>query len=191
MRIPGFEKPQLAPLESPVTASSKPECSVSRLADPPLEPLAVIGIGCRLPGGLNSPKSLWDALLGGVDAICDVREDRWLHARFHDPDPEKVGCIRNARGGFVDGVDQFDVEFFGYFPTEAQRIDPQKRLLLESTARHSTRLLRNMSAERVWFRQDKPRAPGRGGRHCGFHQGGADGASRRRPAKPALSRAQS
>lgn len=97
------------------------------------EPLAVIGIGCRLPGGLNSPTALWNALLKGVDAIREVPEDRWKHSRFHDTDPEKFGCIRNAKGGFIDGVDQFDAEFFGYFPTEASRLDPQQRLLLEVT----------------------------------------------------------
>ncbi len=97
------------------------------------EPLAVIGIGCRLPGGINSAVEYWDALLRGLNAICDVPEDRWTHSRFHDTNPEKFGCIRNARGGFINGVDQFDAEFFGYFPAEAQRIDPQQRLLLEVT----------------------------------------------------------
>ncbi|MCB9875151.1 MAG: SDR family NAD(P)-dependent oxidoreductase [Planctomycetaceae bacterium] len=97
------------------------------------EPLAVIGIGCRLPGGITCPVEFWDALLKGIDAICDVPEDRWKHSRFHDTNPEKSGCIRNAKGGFIKGVDQFDGEFFGYFPAEAQRIDPQQRLLLEVT----------------------------------------------------------
>ncbi len=97
------------------------------------EPLAVIGIGCRFPGDINSPTAYWDALLRGINAIRDVPADRWNHARFHDTNPEKVGYIRNARGGFIDGVDQFDGEFFGYFPAEAQRIDPQQRLLLEVT----------------------------------------------------------
>ena len=97
------------------------------------EPLAVIGIGCRFPGGINSPAACWDALLGGIDAICDVPDDRWKHERYHDTNPEKVGSIRNAKGGFIKGVDQFDGDFFGYFPTEAQRLDPQQRLLLEVT----------------------------------------------------------
>ncbi len=97
------------------------------------EPLAVIGMGCRFPGGLNSPAAYWDALLQGLNAIRDVPADRWKHDRFHDTNPEKVGCIRNAKGGFIDGIDQFDGEFFGYFPTEAQRIDPQQRMLLEVT----------------------------------------------------------
>src|SRR5689334_13949033 len=98
--------------------------SVPHVDQFPREPLAVIGIGCRFPGGLDSPTALWDALLGGINAIRDVPDDRWKHARFHDTNSEKVGNIRNAKGGFIDGVDQFDGEFFGYFPTEAQRIDP-------------------------------------------------------------------
>ncbi len=72
-------------------------------------------------------------MLRGLNAICDVPDDRWKHERFHDTNSEKVGCIRNAKGGFIEGVDQFDAEFFGYFPTEAQRLDPQQRLLLEIT----------------------------------------------------------
>src|SRR5262245_23130724 len=95
------------------------------------EPLAIIGIGCRLPGGINSPAAFWDALIGGVDGIRDVPEDRWKHSLFHDTNPDKAGRIRNAKGGFIDGVDQFDADFFGYFPAEAQRLDPQQRLLLE------------------------------------------------------------
>src|SRR5882724_11007919 len=97
------------------------------------EPIAVVGIGCRFPGGIDSPTAYWSALLAGLDAIRDVPDDRWKHSRFHDTNPEKFGCIRNAKGGFIDGVDLFDAEFFGYFPTEAQRMDPQQRLLLEVT----------------------------------------------------------
>ncbi len=103
------------------------------LAQTGREPLAVVGIGCRFPGGIDSPSMLWQGLLGGLDAIREVPADRWKHGRFHDINPEKFGSIRNAKGGFIDGVDQFDAEFFGYFPTEAQRIDPQQRLLLEVT----------------------------------------------------------
>lgn len=105
----------------------------SRHEHAPREPLAVVGIGCRFPGGIDSPAGYWNALLAGVDAIRPVPPERWNHARFHDPSNEKFGVIRNAKGGFIDAVDQFDAEFFGYFPTEAQRLDPQQRLLLEVT----------------------------------------------------------
>ncbi len=111
----------------------EPSNSLTPAANASREPLAVIGIGCRLPGGIDSPSSFWEALLNGIDAICDVPADRWNHSRFHDTNPEKSGVIRNAKGGFIEGVDQFDGEFFGYFPAAAQRIDPQQRLLLEVT----------------------------------------------------------
>lgn len=110
-----------------------PRNLVPHSGSPEREPLAVVGIGCRLPGGINSPAAFWDALLQGFNAIRSVPESRWKHSLFHDTNPEKSGYIRNAKGGFIDGVDMFDAEFFGYFPTEAQRIDPQQRLLLEVT----------------------------------------------------------
>ena len=61
------------------------------------EPLAVVGMGCRLPGGIDSPSAFWEALLDGIDAIRDVPADRWDHSRFHDTNPEKSGVIRNAK----------------------------------------------------------------------------------------------
>ena len=112
---------------------SYPSQSPQNTARAVREPLAVVGIGCRFPGGIDSPAAYWSALLAGVNAIGRVPADRWNQARFHDPNEEKVGTIKNAQGGFIDGVDQFDAEFFGYFPTEAQRLDPQQRLLLEVT----------------------------------------------------------
>ncbi len=114
-------------------SSLEPPNPVAQAEFPKREPLAVVGIGCRLPGGIDSAETFWDALLSRVDAIRNVPGDRWTHDRFHDTNPEKSGCIRNAQGGFIDGVDQFDAEFFGYFPNQAQRLDPQQRLLLEVT----------------------------------------------------------
>lgn len=93
--------------------------------------LAVIGIGCRLPGGVSDAEQYWQALLEGRNGIRPVPEDRWDNAFFFDPDKDKAGKTKNDRGGFIEGVDQFDAEFFGYFPAEASRIDPQQRLLLE------------------------------------------------------------
>src|SRR5262249_46067650 len=83
------------------------------------------------PGGIDSPGRLWRALISGFDAITDVPPDRFQIDHFHDPDGSKLGRIRNRRGGFVSGVDLFDAEFFGYFPAEASRIDPQQRFALE------------------------------------------------------------
>ncbi len=97
----------------------------------PRDPLAVIGIGCRLPGNINNPQELWAALLEGRDGIRTVPADRWDNSFYYDPDKEKRGKTKNDRGGFIEGIDQFDAAFFGYFPAEAHRIDPQQRLLLE------------------------------------------------------------
>src|SRR5918998_1662698 len=95
------------------------------------DPIAIIGIGCRLPGGANSPEAFWRLLRDGVDAITEVPEDRWNLRAFYDPDPAKPGKTYTRWGGFIEGVDQFDVQFFGMSPREATRADPQQRLLME------------------------------------------------------------
>ena len=97
------------------------------------EPLAIVGIGCRLPGGVDSPESYWDLLLGGVDATRDVPESRWDAGKYHDPIPGKAGKMVTRRGGFLGDIDQFDPQFFGISPREAHSIDPQQRLLLQAT----------------------------------------------------------
>src|SRR5919202_4527312 len=96
-----------------------------------LEPIAIIGIGCRFPGGANDPVQFWRLLGDGVDAITEVPEDRWHVRSFYDPDPAKPGKTYAVRGGFINGVDQFDAAFFGMSPREATRADPQQRVLME------------------------------------------------------------
>src|SRR5215217_2696152 len=105
----------------------EPEPSVSRRA----EPIAIIGIGCRFPGGANDPAQFWALLKDGVDAITGVPEDRWNVRAFYDPDPAKPGKSYAGEGGFISGVDQFDASFFGMSPREATRADPQQRILME------------------------------------------------------------
>jgi acyl transferase domain-containing protein/acyl carrier protein len=98
------------------------------------EPIAIIGMGCRFPGGASSPEAFWDLLSHGVDAICDVPPERWDWRRFYDPDPEKPGKMYVKRGGFLkEPVTEFDPLFFGISPREAAAIDPQQRLLMEVT----------------------------------------------------------
>ncbi len=87
------------------------------------EPIAIVGIGCRLPGGVHGPDALWELLQLATDATSEVPLDRWDPSRFDDP------TVR--RGGFVDKLDQFDPEFFGMSPVEADALDPQQRLLAE------------------------------------------------------------
>ncbi|MGB7711449.1 MAG: SDR family NAD(P)-dependent oxidoreductase [Microcoleus sp.] len=95
------------------------------------EPIAIIGMGCRFPGGANSPEAFWKLLRDGVDAITEVPEDRWNLDNFYDAEGTKPGKIRTRWGGFVDKIDEFDAEFFGISPREASSMDPQQRLLLE------------------------------------------------------------
>ncbi|OLT63345.1 hypothetical protein BJP37_16995 [Moorena bouillonii PNG] len=94
------------------------------------EPIAIIGIGCRFPGA-SSPKSFWQLLKNGVDAITEVPPERWDIERFYDKDPTAPGKMYCRYGGFLAHVDKFDPEFFGIAPREATYIDPQQRLLLE------------------------------------------------------------
>lgn len=93
--------------------------------------VAVVGIGCRFPGGANSPERYWRLLCDGTDAITEVPRDRFDLAEVYDADPGTPGKIYARWGGFVDGIDAFDAEFFGISPREAVRIDPQQRMLLE------------------------------------------------------------
>ena len=95
------------------------------------EPVAIIGLACRYPGGVDSPDSMWRMLRDGVDAVSDVPRDRWNHDDYYDPDPKAPGKTFVRQGGFLDQVDQFEPQFFGISPREAASLDPQQRLLLE------------------------------------------------------------
>ncbi len=100
---------------------------------PVKEPLAIIGMGCRFPGGANSPQQFWDMLIAGADATREIPPDRWSVAAYYDPAPGRCGKSVTKRGGFIEGIDLFDPAFFGISAREADCIDPQQRLLLEAS----------------------------------------------------------
>ncbi|MEM9509148.1 MAG: beta-ketoacyl synthase N-terminal-like domain-containing protein, partial [Cyanobacteria bacterium P01_E01_bin.35] len=97
------------------------------------EPIAIIGMGCRFPGGADTPEAFWDLLVNGVDAISEVPGDRWNLEDYYDVNPATLGKMHTRYGGFVEGLKEFDAEFFGISPREANSLDPQQRLLLEVT----------------------------------------------------------
>jgi acyl transferase domain-containing protein/acyl carrier protein len=121
----GYLLGQLGSLEAPAAA---PRQTPSEYRD---EPIAIIGMGCRFPGGGSDPASLWEFLLAAGDAISEVPPERWKNEDYYDPSPDAPGKTYSRWGGFLRGVEDFDAEFFGIAPREALAMDPQQRLLLE------------------------------------------------------------
>ena len=95
------------------------------------EAIAIIGMGCRLPGGVHDVDGFWQLLHEGRDAIREVPPERWDIDAYYDPEPDAPARMSTRSGGFLDNISDFDAEFFGITPREARTLDPQQRLLLE------------------------------------------------------------
>ena len=94
--------------------------------------IAIVGIGCRFPGGVADSTGFWRLLYEGRSAIGPIPRDRIDLDRYFDAEPQTPGRMVASAGGYLDGIDGFDAEFFGISPREAERLDPQQRLLLET-----------------------------------------------------------
>src|SRR5688572_15801552 len=97
-----------------------------------MEPIAITGIGCKLPGGVDSPAELWRRLLATADLVAETPPDRWNVAAHYHPARDVPGKTYSRWGGYVADPAAFDAAFFGLTPREAARMDPQQRWLLET-----------------------------------------------------------
>jgi acyl transferase domain-containing protein/NADPH:quinone reductase-like Zn-dependent oxidoreductase/SAM-dependent methyltransferase/acyl carrier protein len=122
---------KLSPLKRALLAIEKLQAKIESLEQARTEPIAIVGIGCRFPGGANDPEGFWAMLQNGHCAVSDTPKDRWDADLTYDPVPGRAGYSYTRRASFLDRVYDFDSMFFGIAPREALNIDPQQRLLLE------------------------------------------------------------
>ncbi len=121
----------MTPLQRAVFALKETQARLEALERKRTEPIAIVGMACRFPGGVCEPASYWRLLCQRVDAIGEMPPDRWDVDAFYDPDPAAPGKMTSRWGGFLERIDEFDNHFFGISDREAARMDPQHRLLLE------------------------------------------------------------
>ena len=95
------------------------------------EPIAVVGMGCRFPGGAEGPEGYWNFLANSGDGISEIPADRWNADDYYDADQFAPGRMSSKWGGFLPDVAGFDADYFGISPREAEAMDPQQRLMLE------------------------------------------------------------
>ena len=131
MTVPEAGAPALSPLQRAFIALEETRARLKAAEEATREPIAIIGLGCRVPGDANDAASFWRLLRDGVDATREVPAERWDVDAYYHPDAERAGTIATRRGGFLGAIDGFDPTFFGIARREAQGMDPQQRLLLE------------------------------------------------------------
>lgn len=121
----------LSPVKRALVEMRAMRARIEELEQSHREPVAIVGVGLRLPGNISTPDAYWKLLIEGVDAVAAVPPSRWDADSYHDPDHDAAGKIATRCGGFLNRIDEFDAAFFGITPREAVSMDPQQRLLLE------------------------------------------------------------
>jgi acyl transferase domain-containing protein len=121
----------LSPTKRALLALKQMQAKLEALERAKNEPIAIVGMGCRFPGGADTPEAFWKLLHDGKDAITEVPQDRWNLETYYSSTPDTPGKICNRYGGFVPHLQEFDAQFFRIAPREALSLDPQQRLLLE------------------------------------------------------------
>lgn len=118
----------------PSNGAQTAEANGKNAASPKLQPIAIVGMGCRLPGNVSSPEEFWELCSRARSGWTEIPKSRFNHEAFHHPNPDKMGCYNPAGGHFIDeDVALFDAPFFQITEKEAISMDPQQRLLLECT----------------------------------------------------------
>jgi 3-oxoacyl-[acyl-carrier-protein] synthase II len=121
----------LSPTKRALLALKQLQAKLNALEYAQHEPIAIVGIGCRFPGGVDSPAGLWQLLHNRADAITEVPSDRWDWSKYDPTDPHALETMAIREGGFLPHLLEFDAAFFRIAPREAASLDPQQRLLLE------------------------------------------------------------
>ncbi len=106
---------QLSPLKKALVKLEEMQSKLKAIEESKTEPIAIIGMGCRFPGGANDPETYWQLLRNGVDGITEVPTDRWDIEAYYDANPDAPGKMYVRSGGFLDQVDGFDPQFFWHF----------------------------------------------------------------------------
>jgi acyl transferase domain-containing protein/acyl carrier protein len=128
---PTMHTTELSPLKRALLAIEELQAKLATVEKKRHEPIAIIGVGCRIPGGANDPEEFWQLLREGRNGVREISSDRWDADAYYDSNPDAPGKIATRFGGFLDQVDRFEPQFFEIAPREALTMDPQQRLLLE------------------------------------------------------------
>ena len=131
MNLNSEQEKTVSPIKRALQALGDMQAKLDAIEYARKEPIAIVGMGCRFPGGADNPEAFWRLLRDGVDGITEVPADRWDIEKYYDPDPDAPGKMSTRQGGFLAQVDAFNPEFFGISAREAASMDAQQRLLLE------------------------------------------------------------